>query len=177
MPIYEFEGARPRIAASAFVHSTAIIIGRVIIGENCFILPQVVIRADEGPIEIGDGTNIQDNAVLHGRCSVGRNSLVGHTAIIHGAKVGENVLVGMHAVILNDAEVGDGCLIGACALIPERTIIPPRKIAMGIPAAVTGDVTPTRESRMASNVQYYEELGRRHAKSLREISREDTTST
>ena len=173
MPIYEFEGLRPRIAASAFIHPTSVIIGDVVIGENCFILPNVTLRGDYGSIEIGDGSNVQDNSVLHGACKLSRYVLVGHAVIIHGATIGENVLVGMGAIVLDDVQVGEGCIIGAGAVVAPRTVIPPRKIVKGVPATITGDAPPGRGSGPENGPRLYEELGRRHARTLREISREE----
>ncbi|MDO8671725.1 MAG: gamma carbonic anhydrase family protein [Dehalococcoidia bacterium] len=173
MPIYEFEGVRPKIAASAFIHPTSVIIGDVVIGENCFILPNVTLRGDFAHIGIGDGSNVQDNSVLHGACELSRCVLVGHGVIIHGARIGENALIGMGAIILDDVVVGEGCIVGAGALVAPRTVIPPGKVVMGIPAAITGDAPPRRGGGLESGPSFYEELGRRHAKSLREISREE----
>ncbi|MBI2864216.1 MAG: gamma carbonic anhydrase family protein [Chloroflexi bacterium] len=173
MPIYEFEDCRPRIAASAFIHPTSVIIGDVVIGEDCFILPNVTLRGDYGRIEIGNGSNVQDNSVLHGACNLMRNVLVGHSAIIHGSKIGENALIGMGAIILDDVEVGEGCIVGAGAVVAPRSVIPPHKVVMGIPAAVTGDAPTLPVSGPESGAGLYQELGRRHASSLREISREE----
>lgn len=172
MPIYEFEGQRPRIAATAFIHPTAVIIGDVVIGENCFILPNVTLRGDVGRIQIGDGSNVQDNSVLHGGCALSRFVLVGHGVIIHTAKIGENAMLGMGSIVLDDVEVGEGCVVGAGAVVAPRTVIPPRKVVMGVPAAITGDAPPRRGAGSESGPTFYEELGRRHGRTLREISRE-----
>ena len=102
MPLYEFEGKKPEIAETAFVFPTAIVIGNVKIGENCFIAPNAVLRGDWGYIEIGDGSNVQDTCVFHsipdGETILGKNCHIGHGAVVHQATLGEHVLVGINAV-------------------------------------------------------------------------------
>ncbi len=149
MSLYEFEGKRPKIAASAFVHPEAKIIGGVTIGEGCYIGPGAVLRGDWGNIVIGVGSNVQENCVIHAAPDVtadlGPASHIGHGAILHGCKLGEHVLVGMGAIIDEEVVIGDGCLIGAACLVPRGTIIPARKLVVGIPAKIKGDLTPEQE--------------------------------
>lgn len=146
MPFYEFEGKRPRIGATSYVHPTAVIIGDVTIGEGCWIGPSVSMRADEGAITLGDFSNIQDNCVVHGQKAIlGRYSHLGHCCVVHGATLGEHVLVAMNAVILDGAVVGDWCTIAAGAVVAPRAQVPARKMLMGVPAAIVGDVPPGRE--------------------------------
>lgn len=146
MPFYEFEGKRPRIGATSYIHPTAVLIGNVIIGEGCWIGPNVSLRADEGTISLGDFSNIQDNCVVHGREAIlGRYSHLGHACVVHGATLGEHVLVAMNAVVLDRAVVGDWCTIAAGAVVAPRAHVPARKMLMGVPAAIVGDVPPDRE--------------------------------
>lgn len=174
MPIYEFEGKRPRIAATAYIHPEAVVIGDVEIGANCFIGPGVVLRADFGSIRVGAGTNIQDNCVVHGNQTViGPNGHIGHNAIIHGAKLGEHVLVGMGAIVLDGVQVGDGCIIGAGAVVAPRAVVPPRKVVMGVPAAITGEVSPQREEATWRGTRNYQTLPRRYRESLKALSWEE----
>lgn len=174
MPIYEFEGKRPRIAATAYLHPEAVVIGDVEIGADCFIGPGVVLRADFGSIRVGAGTNIQDNCVVHGNETViGPNGHIGHNAIIHGATLGEHVLVGMGAIILDEAQIGDGCIIGAGAVVAPRAVVPARKLVMGVPAAIVSDVSPEREAGTWAGTRNYQTLPRRYRASLRPLSWEE----
>ena len=143
--IYEFNGYKPVIHPSSFVHKEATIIGNVIIGENVYIGPGASLRGDWGQLNVGNGCNVQDNCILHifpGKDVVlEENAHIGHGANIHGAHIGENSLVGMNAVIMDDVVIGKECIIGALCFIKGEMIIPDRKIVVGNPAIVKGDVT------------------------------------
>lgn len=167
MAVYPFEGKVPSIASSAFVHPEATVIGEVVIEEGCFIGPGARLRGDIGPIFVGRGSNVQDNCVLH--CispdrpvRLGPNCHIGHGAIIHSAVLGYHVTVGMGAIIMDEVEIGDECLIGAGALVTSRTVIPPGKKVLGVPAKVVGEVTPQMQELLTRNTGIYQELARRY---------------
>jgi carbonic anhydrase/acetyltransferase-like protein (isoleucine patch superfamily) len=148
MPIYQFEGKRPKIGASSWVHPTAVIIGNVTIGERCWIGPNATLRADSGTIRIGDGTNLQDNVVVHGlTATIGSFCTVGHSAVVHGCTVGDHVLVAMNATVLDGAQVGDWCTIAAGSVVAPRAVIPAYKMVMGVPGSVVGDIPKDRPER------------------------------
>ena len=138
--ILEYKGILPEISPDAFVAPSADIIGRVKIAADASVWFGAVIRGDEAPISIGEGSNVQDNAVLHcdhqSPMNIGRNVTVGHGAIVHGATIGDNVLIGMGAVILNGAKIGDNCIIGAGAVVKENADIPADSMLVGVPAKV-----------------------------------------
>jgi carbonic anhydrase/acetyltransferase-like protein (isoleucine patch superfamily) len=138
--IIEYGGKRPKIAASAFVAPTAVLIGDVEIGEESSIWFGVVIRADNGPIRIGARTSIQDNSVLHvsedHTTVVGDDCTIGHCAILEDCTIENGALVGSNAVVLNGAVVGSQALIGAGAVVGANATIPPRVVAAGQPAVV-----------------------------------------
>ena len=138
--IYEFNGYKPVIHPSSFVHKEATIIGNVIIGKNVYIGPGASLRGDWGQIIVKDGCNIQDNCIVHifpGKDVVLQESAhIGHGAIIHGASIGKNTLIGMNAVVMDDANVGDECIIGALCFVKGEMQIPKRKIAVGNPAQI-----------------------------------------
>ena len=142
---YEFNGYKPVVDESAFVHPQANVTGNVIIGKNVYVGPGAVLRGDWGQIILEDGCNVQENCVVHifpGKIvQLKKGAHIGHGAIIHGATVGENVLVGMNAVLMDDVEVGDNCLIGALAFVPANTKIPERKLVVGNPAKIIRDVS------------------------------------
>ena len=173
MSLYEFEGNRPQIAESAFVHPEAILVGRVTIGEGCYVGPGAVLRADWGSIIVGEGSNIQENCVIHAApdrvANLGRASHVGHGAIIHGATLGEHVLVGMGAILDEEVTVGDGSIIGATCFLPRGTSIPPRKVVVGVPGRVVGDVTPEQEEFTWWGTRLYQALPARCHAGLRRI--------
>src|SRR5215831_4437388 len=128
----------PRIAASAYIADSADVIGDVEIGENTSIWFTAVLRGDIEPIRIGANSNIQDGSVVHTMIGspvvVGDWVTVGHRAILHGCTIEDNCLIGMGAILLNDVRVGEGSIIAAGALVPEKTVVPPRSLYLGVPA-------------------------------------------
>jgi carbonic anhydrase/acetyltransferase-like protein (isoleucine patch superfamily) len=145
MPRYRFRGFAPQVPASTFVADTASVIGRVILGEDTSVWPGAVIRADSEPIVIGDGSNVQDNAVLHVDpgvpMSIGRRVTIGHQVMLHGCTIGDGSLVGIQAIVLNHAVIGESSLVAAGAIITERKTFPPRSLIMGAPAKVVRELT------------------------------------
>jgi carbonic anhydrase/acetyltransferase-like protein (isoleucine patch superfamily) len=145
MPRYRFRGFTPQVPASTFVADTASVIGRVILGEDTSVWPGAVIRADSEPITIGDGSNVQDNAVLHVDpgvpMTIGRRVTIGHQVMLHGCIIGDGTLVGIQAIVLNHAVIGESSLVAAGAIITERKTFPPRSLIMGAPAKVVRELT------------------------------------
>ncbi len=129
-----------KIHPSAYIAPTAVIIGDVEIDEGVSIWDGAVLRGDVSHIKIGKNSNIQDNVVIHVSHNkptiIGENVTVGHLAMVHAAKIGNNVIVGINSVVLDDAEIGDGSIIGAGAVITSGMKIPPKSLALGIPAKV-----------------------------------------
>lgn len=138
--IIEYRGKRPRVAASAFVAPTAVIIGDVEVGEEASIWFGTIVRGDNGPIKIGARANLQDNAVVHvseGATTVIEDDVtVGHCAVLEDCTIGRGSLIGSNAVVLNGARVGESTLIGAGAVVAANAEIPPRVVAAGAPAKV-----------------------------------------
>ena len=163
-------GKTPRDQGAAFVADNATVVGDVTLAPGSTVWYGAVIRGDEGPIYIGENTNIQDNAVLH--CDAGSqvvlhpNVTVGHGAIVHGAEVGEGTLIGMHATLLNGCKVGKGCIIGAGALVPEGKEIPDHVVVMGVPARVVKEISPQQLAFSEHNAAAYAELGAQHRQAL-----------
>lgn len=136
----------PDIHPSAFAAPGAVIRGEVHLAENSSVFYNAVLRGDRAPISIGEGTNIQDNCVVHVEydlpVTVGKNVTVGHGAILHGCTVGDETLIGMGAIVLNGAQIGKSCLIGAGALVTQNAVIPDGCMAVGSPARVKRPLTP-----------------------------------
>ena len=153
----------PRIAESAYIDSSAQVIGDVVIGERSSIWLNVSIRGDVNYIRIGDETSIQDNTVLHVDhdlypCIVGNRVTVGHRVVLHGCEVGDDVLIGIGAVVLNGAKIGAGAVVAAGALVPESMEVPAGAVAMGMPARVRREVTTEERERFRKNCDNYVRL-------------------
>jgi carbonic anhydrase/acetyltransferase-like protein (isoleucine patch superfamily) len=153
-----------------FVAPTASVIGRVRLGRDANVWFGAIIRGDGNTIEIGDGTNVQDNAVVHidsdAPCRLGNNVTVGHSAIVHGCTVGDGSLIGIGATILSHATIGRYCLVGAGALITERKQFPDRSLIIGVPAKRVREVTDEEVEMLKESAAHYAELGRRYHNEL-----------
>ena len=129
----------------AFVAPTAVLIGDIRIGAEASIWFGAILRADDGPIHLGAGSNIQDNCVLHVDpgfpIHIGENCTIGHRAMIHGCTIGDGSLIGMGATILNGAKIGKNCLIGAGALVTEGKVIPDNTLVVGSPGRPVREIT------------------------------------
>ena len=129
--------------------------GDVQLAENVNIWYGAVLRGDEGAISVGEGTNIQDNAVVHEETTIGKYCTVGHSAIIHGCTVGDSCLIGMGAIVLSGAVLGDGCMVGAGALVTGKTNAPAGSLLLGSPAKVIRPITEEERRDIEKNAQDY----------------------
>jgi len=180
--IYEFNGYKPVIHKSSFVHELAAVTGNVIIGERVYIGPGAAVRGDWGEINISDGCNIQENCTLHvfpGKSVILEESAhIGHGSVIHGGTIGSNTLIGMNSVVMDDAEVGDECIVGALCFIKAEMKIPNRKLIVGNPAIIKGDVSDKMLNWKTDGTKIYQHLPKecmdtlKECKPLREIPRE-----
>ena len=160
--IYEFNGYKPVIHESAFVHPQAAVTGNVIIGKNVYIGPGAAIRGDWGQIIIEDGCNVQENCTIHmfpgTTVHLKESAHIGHGAIIHGAIIGKNSLIGMNAVLMDDVVIGDECIVGALTFVPAETIIPNRKIIVGNPAKIIKEVSDEMIEWKTKGTSLYQQL-------------------
>ncbi|MFL5764051.1 MAG: transferase hexapeptide repeat family protein [Bacteroidia bacterium] len=160
--IYEFNGYKPVIHETAFIHPNATVTGNVIIGKNVYVGPGAALRGDWGQIIIEDGCNVQENCTVHmfpGTTVTLRESAhIGHGAIIHGATIGRNSMVGMNAVVMDNAVVGDECIIGSLTFVPADMIIPSRKVVVGSPAKIVKDVSDDMISWKTQGTKLYQQL-------------------
>ena len=149
-----------------FIAPTASVMGRVFISKDVSVWYGAVIRADVAELHLGDGCNIQDNAVLHAdegdKTIIGPHVTVGHGAIVHGAEIGEGSLVGMQATVLNRAKVGKFCLIGAHALVTEGMEIPDYSLVLGTPAKVVKTLNEDQINRLKYGPPHYVKMGAEH---------------
>lgn len=158
--IRPFRGITPRIAPSAYIDSSAQVIGDVVIGERSSVWPNVSIRGDVNYVRVGDETSIQDNTVLHVDhdlypCIVKNRVTVGHRVVLHGCQVDDDALIGIGAVVLNGATIGKGAVVAAGALVPEGMQVPANSVAMGMPARIRREVTPQERDRFQRNCDNY----------------------
>ena len=168
--IYEFNGYKPVIDKSSFVHELAAITGNVIIGKDVYVGPGAAIRGDWGEIKIEDGCNIQENCTLHvfpGKSVILKeNAHIGLGAVIHGGKIGKNTLIGMNAVVMDDAQIGNECIVGALCFIKAEMKISNRKLVVGNPAIIKGDVSDEMINWKSSGTKIYQGLPSQCVESL-----------
>ncbi len=159
MPLYEVDGKKPQISPDSYVHPDAVLIGDVTVGRRTFIAPGVVIRADEGPVIIGDDTSVQDNAVIHinpgARVVIGNEVIVGHSVILHDAHVHDRCVIGMGAILLFGAVCEEGVFVAAGSVVPYDMRIPAGKLAAGNPAKVIKDVTEPQKQYARFGIEAY----------------------
>lgn len=157
--MYKVGDKQPSISSNYYIAPGASVIGDIRIGEEVSIWFNAVLRGDNDAIEIGDGSNIQDGAVLHvddGQpITIGQRVTVGHQAVLHGCTIGDGSLIGINAVVLNGAVIGKHCLIGANALITEGMEIPDGSLVMGSPAKVVKQLDDKTLDAMEAGVQNY----------------------
>ena len=169
--VFEFDGFRPVIHESAFIHPNATVTGNVVIGRDVYVGPGAAIRGDWGAIEIGDGCNVQENCTIHMFPGVTvvlePGAHIGHGAIVHGARIGANTLVGMNAVIMDNATIGSGCIVGALCFVPAEMQVPDRKVVVGNPAKVVKDVSDEMLAWKTEGTALYQALPARLYASLR----------
>lgn len=143
--ILHVEGVLPKFGNNCFLAPNATIVGDVIMGDDCSVWFNAVIRGDVNSIRMGNKVNVQDGAVIHctykrTQAIIGNNVSIGHNAIVHGCIVADNVLIGMGAIIMDRAEIGSNSIIAAGAVVLEDTKVPPGTIYAGVPAKKVKDI-------------------------------------
>jgi len=140
MPVHSLDGIAPGLPGEGecWIAPDAHVIGKVTLGKDVGVWFGAVLRGDNEPIVIGEGTNIQEHAMLHTDMGypirVGRNCTIGHRALLHGCTIGDNTLVGMGSMVMNGARIGDNCLVGAGALVTEGKTFGDNQLIVGVPA-------------------------------------------
>jgi len=162
MASYEFNGAKPVVHESAFIHPLASVTGNVIIGKDVYVGPGAAIRGDWGKIIIEDGCNVQESCTIHMFPGVTvilkAGSHIGHGAIIHGATIGKNCLIGMNAVIMDNVELGDECIVGALTFIKADEKIPARSLIVGNPSKIIKQVSDEMLQWKTEGTKLYQQL-------------------
>lgn len=145
---------------AVYMAENATVTGDVRLGENVNIWYGAVLRGDSGTITIGEGTNIQDNCVLHEKVTLGKSCTVGHGAIVHGCTVGDNTTIGMGVIVLDGAVIGKNCIVAAGALVTGKVNAPDGSLVLGNPARVVKEVTPVQIEGNTKNAAHYVELAK-----------------
>lgn len=158
--LIRFNGTTPRIDPTAYVHSTASIIGDVEIAAHSSVWFNAVVRGDVRHVRIGSRTNVQDNATIHVSSRrwgtiVGDDVTIGHAAVLHGCSIGNRCLVGIGAIVLDGCEIADDCMIGAAALLTPRTQVPRGSLVLGSPARVVRPLRPEELEELRSSASNY----------------------
>lgn len=173
MPIYSFEGKAPTVHPDAWIAPTATLIGDVEVQAGASIWYGAVLRADFGRIVVGEGTNIQDNAVVHvnaGVCDIGKNVTVGHQCLVHDCTVGEQALIGNGSTVLDQAVIGPKAMVAAGAVVTPNTQVPAESIAMGAPAKKIVPLSEKQRGWVELNAVIYQEMANRHRDGIEEVS-------
>lgn len=175
MALYQLGDVSPELAADGqcWVAPNACVMGRVILQRNASVWFGAVLRGDHEPIEIGEGSNVQDGCVLHTDpgypLTVGRDCTIGHMVMLHGCTIGDGSLIGIGATVLNGAKIGRNCLIGAHSLIPEGKEIPDRSLVMGVPGRVVREFSEEEAAEFNYPAAHYVENWQRFARDLKPL--------
>lgn len=160
--IFEFNGYKPVVDPTSFVHPQATVTGNVTIGKHCYIGPHAAIRGDWGEIIIEDGCNVQENCTIHmfpgTTVTLKEGAHIGHGAIIHGGTIGKNCLIGMNSVVMDDVVIEDECIVGALCFVPSQMHIETRSLVVGNPAKVIKKVSDQMIKWKTEGTALYQKL-------------------
>ncbi len=163
----------PQVHPEAWVAPTAVLIGKVVVEKNASVWFGAVLRGDNETITVGEGSNVQENCVLHTDpgypLTIGKDVTVGHLAMLHGCTIGDGALIGMCAVVLNGAEIGEGTLVGAKALVGENKSMPGGSLVLGAPGKVARELTQDDRDRMRQGARIYVERSAKFRQELRPV--------
>jgi carbonic anhydrase/acetyltransferase-like protein (isoleucine patch superfamily) len=170
--ILPFNGILPQWGEDCFIAANATITGDVQMGHHCSVWFNTVIRGDANEIRIGDYTNIQDGAMLHGTYRdvptiIGSGVSIGHQAMIHGCSIEDDVLIGMGAIVLDRALVQKGCLVAAGSVVTERSVLEPGWLYAGIPAKKIKPLDEDRMALMKRTALRYPEYGKQYQTAMK----------
>jgi carbonic anhydrase/acetyltransferase-like protein (isoleucine patch superfamily) len=172
--IFELDGHAPEIDPTAWVAPTATVIGKVRLGPGASVWFGAVLRGDTEWIEVGEGSNVQENSVFHTDLgfplSVGQGCTIGHKAMLHGCTIADNALVGMGATVLNGAVIARDSLVGACALVTEGKRLDPGSLIVGAPARAIRALTAGQIEGLRGSARHYRENAQRFRSGLKRIN-------
>jgi carbonic anhydrase/acetyltransferase-like protein (isoleucine patch superfamily) len=173
MALYQLGEHAPRIHETAWVASSAQVIGQVELSEYASVWFGVVVRGDVAPVRIGRNSNVQDNSVLHADPGqplvVGEHVTIGHQVMLHGCTIGDGALIGIQAVVLNGATIGRNCIVGAGAVVTEGKSFPDGTLILGAPAKAVRELTSEQLVSLRAGASHYVENARRFRTQLIKI--------
>ncbi len=174
MAIFEYRERKPVIGKNTYIAESAEVIGDVVLGNGVYVGPGAKIRGDYGSIRIGDRTAIEENCVVHARlnevCTIGRMVTVGHMSIIHNAKlIDDCAIIGMGAIVSDWAVIGKWAVVAEGCLVKNKQEIPSKKIAVGVPAQVVGEINEKYKKEWIRFKKIYVNLARTYEKDLKRI--------
>jgi len=173
MTVYALGDHAPQIHADTWVAPDANLIGKVVMEAGSSVWFGCTIRADHEEIRIGEGSNVQEDCVMHIDAgyplSIGKNCTIGHKVMLHGCTIGDNTLIGMGAMVLNGAKIGRNCLIGAGALVTENKVIPDNSLVMGVPGKVVREIDEKNAQRITLGALHYQENMRRFRDEMKAV--------
>ena len=142
-----------------WIAPNASVIGEVNLERDASIWFNAILRADNEPITIGEGSNVQDGAIIHTdpgyACNIGKKVTVGHMAMLHGCSIGDGSLIGIGSVVLNGAKIGKNCIIGSKALVTEGMEVPDGSMVLGIPGKIKKTLTEEEQSIVPLGADHY----------------------
>ena len=172
LKVYAIDGIVPVVDPTAYVHPSAILIGDVIIGPDCYVGPCASLRGDFGRLILERGANVQDTCVMHGfpgtDTVVEEDGHIGHGAVLHGCRIKRNALIGMNAVIMDNVVIGEEAIIAASAFVKAGVEIPPRVLVAGVPAKVIRPLSEDEIRWKSQGTATYQDLTRRCLATLHE---------
>ena len=175
MPIYELDGQGPDLAADNryWIADSAIVIGKVRLKRDASVWYGSTLRGDNEWVEIGEGSNVQENCTLHTDLdfplTVGAGCTIGHAVVLHGCTIADNSLIGMGAIVLNGVRIGRNSLVGAGAVVTEGKVFPDNSLIVGAPARAVRTVDEKLLALIKFSADHYVHNWQRYAKGLRKI--------
>lgn len=164
--LYEFDGKRPTVGQGSYVSDMARVIGDVVIGKNCYIGHGAILRGDYGRIEIGDGTAIEEGAVVHAPPKdinrMGNLVTIGHGAVVHGKSIGDHAVIGMGAIVSIWAEIGEWAIVAEGSVVTSKQVVPPRVVVGGNPAKIIRELAKKDEDFWTWGKQLYVDLAKKY---------------
>lgn len=160
-------GKTPDTAGALFIARNATVVGDVVLGKDASVFYGAVLRGDINEIRVGEGTNIQDNTIVHLADTlgshIGRYCTIGHAAIIHACTIGDECLIGMGSTVLDGAMIGARSLVGANSLVPQKFTCPPGSMVFGSPAKVVRPLTEVEQGALRNWAEKYIAVAKAHA--------------
>lgn len=171
--LYELDGHAPDVDDGAWIAPGCHLIGKVTLAAKSSVWFGCTLRGDNERLTLGEGSNIQENSVLHTDMgyplTIGRDCTIGHKALLHGCTIGDNTLIGMGAMVMNGAVIGKNCLIGAGALITENKVIPDGSLVMGAPGKIIRTLDAAAIEGLTKSAQSYQRNAQRYRSGLKTL--------